>query len=92
MTILTHIYSYIVFIDIAIGAYKSGHAVILRGKPIVNLKHTLTSSISQVQATDQFSFNVSSCIAFSGINIIPPISKLYYWHLEIIFSLNKTSF
>lgn len=59
-----------IFLDFAIGAYQSGHAVLLRGKPVVVLDHNLTSSVNQISASNlASSFEITSCVSYHGVDI-----------------------
>ncbi|KAF2904031.1 hypothetical protein ILUMI_02128 [Ignelater luminosus] len=59
--------------DLAIGAYLSGHAVLLRSRPVVTLKHRLVALIPQLEHNAK-SFEIIACSQYEGSNIEPPIN------------------
>ncbi|KAJ4448226.1 hypothetical protein ANN_10240, partial [Periplaneta americana] len=51
--------------DFAVGAYQSGHAVVLKTLPVVTCEATLSSSSGSI-GLDTTGFNVTSCVACSS--------------------------
>nr|CAD7197136.1 unnamed protein product [Timema douglasi] len=55
--------------DVAVGSFLSGHAVVLRSRPVISLGMSLTSTTTKLQREDQ-SFNVTVCMWYKGVNIL----------------------
>jgi hypothetical protein len=60
--------------DIAVGAHKSGHAVVLKTSPIIKYEASITPDISTIgfQVT---SFNIKACISYRGKNVPANVGK-----------------
>ncbi|GLV40341.1 scab [Carabus blaptoides fortunei] len=54
--------------DLAVGAYLSGHVVVLKTRPVVTILPTLISDSEQI-SIDTRSFNVSACIKYEGVHV-----------------------
>ncbi|GLV40342.1 scab [Carabus blaptoides fortunei] len=54
--------------DLAVGAYLSGHVVVLKTRPVVSISSTLVSDNQQI-FIDTRSFNVSACINYKGVHV-----------------------
>nr|CAD7396219.1 unnamed protein product [Timema poppensis] len=55
--------------NVAVGSFLSGHAVVLRSRPVISLGMSLTSTTTKLQREDQ-SFNVTVCMWYKGVNIL----------------------
>ncbi|XP_065350923.1 integrin alpha-4-like [Cloeon dipterum] len=64
------------FADIAIGSYKSGHVVILRTKPVVNLEVNLTFTNERVPVNET-ELTVTFCIFGDSAVKLPSINVSY---------------
>jgi hypothetical protein len=51
--------------DIAVGAYKSGHAVVLKTRPVIRYEARITSEVSSI-GLNASRFNVEACITYKG--------------------------
>lgn len=54
--------------DIAVGAFKSGHAVVLKTRPIITYEATIFTSVSTIGLTAT-SFNITACITYKGRHV-----------------------
>ncbi|PNF29707.1 hypothetical protein B7P43_G13071, partial [Cryptotermes secundus] len=54
--------------DIAVGAFKSGHAVVLKTSPVITYQASIAPNVSSIgfYAT---SFNITACITYSGKHV-----------------------
>ncbi|KAK5648902.1 hypothetical protein RI129_003794 [Pyrocoelia pectoralis] len=59
--------------DLAIGAYLSGHVVLLRSKPVVTLQQSVISLTPRLEHNAEL-FYVKSCFWYTGFFIPPTIS------------------
>jgi hypothetical protein len=55
----------ILCLDIAIGAYKSGHAIIIRSRPVIELTPTLTLQKDKLKS-DHKTLRAEICIGYQG--------------------------
>jgi hypothetical protein len=53
------------FLDIAIGAYKSGHAIIIRSKPVIDLTPSLTL-LGEKLRDDAKELDAEICVGYHG--------------------------
>ena len=60
--------------DIAIGAYKSGHAIVLKTSPIIRYEADITPDVSSI-GYNATSFNIKACITYRGKNVPPTVGK-----------------
>jgi len=51
--------------DIAIGAYKSGHAIILRSKPVIDMDASITI-LGSNPSIDAKELETEICVTYSG--------------------------
>jgi hypothetical protein len=63
--------------DIAVGAYKSGHAVVLKTLPTITYQATISPKVSGI-GFSATSFNFSACITYKGKNVPPTVGKFAY--------------
>jgi len=68
-----YLFCYIYFVirryaDIAIGAFKSGHVIILRGKPIVRTNLTVYTVPSTLERNVS-NFSVTACVEYRGYDM-----------------------
>jgi hypothetical protein len=54
--------------DIAIGAYESGHTILLRSHPAVDITATLKTVPEQIRINDTSPFQSIVCLSYSGID------------------------
>jgi hypothetical protein len=60
--------------DIAVGAYKSGHAIVLKTRPIIKYEANITADVSSI-GFNATSFSIKACIAYKGKNVPPTVGK-----------------
>ncbi|KAG8223784.1 hypothetical protein J437_LFUL001504, partial [Ladona fulva] len=67
--------------DVAVGAYRSGHAVVFRGKPVVQWN---TKMIAKSETITPYSniFSFESCISFEGIEYIKKVDVERFLDLD----------
>ncbi|XP_031332931.1 integrin alpha-PS3-like isoform X1 [Photinus pyralis] len=59
--------------DLAVGAYLSGHVVLIRSKPVVTLQLSVISLTPRLEHNAEF-FSIKSCFWYTGFFIPPTIS------------------
>nr|XP_012151781.1 PREDICTED: integrin alpha-9-like isoform X1 [Megachile rotundata] len=64
------------YLDIAVGAYKSGHAVLLRGKPVVKTELVIKTS-PNILPRDAKQFFISICPNYIGYKVPTSQGKLH---------------
>lgn len=72
----------IVFTDFAVGAHSSGHAVIIRSRPVV----TLTAALHPIVEADGLPRNstklqVMACIKYSGSRLSDTLSEYFIFRI-----------
>jgi hypothetical protein len=60
--------------DIAVGAYKSGHAIVLKTFPVIRYDANITSDVSSI-GYNATSFNIMACITYRGKNVPQNVGK-----------------
>jgi len=60
--------------DIAIGAFKSGHAIIIRSKPVIKLDGSVQLFDSELK-NNQKNFTAEICLHYRGMSLPSEISK-----------------
>jgi hypothetical protein len=72
--------------DIAVGAFKSGHAVVLKTRPIIAYQATITSNVSSI-GFNAASFNIRACITYKGKQVPSTLGKFFHYRnfLHICF-------
>lgn len=63
------------YVDIAIGAYKSGHVVVLRSKPVVKTNLTIYTVPSTLQRNIS-DFFITVCVNYHGYDMANTRGKL----------------
>jgi len=58
------------YTDIAVGAYKSGHAIVLKSRPIIKYEASITPDVSSI-GYNATSFNIKACLTYRG-KTVPP--------------------
>lgn len=71
------------FADIAVGAFKSGHAVVLRSHPVIIFKPALTTSTRSVNHK-MFDFSCTACLAYTGLHIPDTVGKALCYHNQCV--------
>lgn len=66
---------YLPCLDIAVGAFKSGHAVVLKSHPIITFKPTLNTSTRSV-SRKAFNFSCTACLSYTGWSVPDSVGKL----------------
>lgn len=60
--------------DIAVGAYKSGHAIVLKARPVIRYNASIAPNVSSI-GYDATGFNITACITYRGKNVPPDVGK-----------------
>lgn len=60
--------------DIAVGAYKSGHAIVLKTSPVIRYEANITPDVSSI-GYNATSFNIKACLTYRGKNVPPYVGK-----------------
>jgi hypothetical protein len=60
--------------DIAVGAYKSGHAIVLKARPIIRYEANIIPDVSSIGFSAE-SFNITACLTYRGKNVPPHVGK-----------------
>jgi hypothetical protein len=60
--------------DIAVGAFESGHAVVLRGHPIITFQPTLATSTSRISMKTS-NFSSTACLSYTGSYVPNTVGK-----------------
>jgi hypothetical protein len=64
------------FSDLAVGAFSSEQAVLLRARPVVRITGSLTSATSKLPITmPDLKFDFESCVYYTGYSAPPNLSK-----------------
>lgn len=76
--------------DLLVGAYYSDRAVLLRGRPVVNVTATLTTSKDSVNLEDRdcttsdgnraLCVTVKVCLSYSGVGVDNRLGSYYYFN------------
>lgn len=74
------------YADIAIGAYKSGHVVVLRSKPVVRTNLTIYTVPDTLERNDR-NFSIRVCVENRGYNMANIYGKLIAKSLRITIIL-----
>lgn len=69
------------YLDIAVGAYKSGHAVVLRGRPVVKTELEIQTTPNILQR-DAKEFLINVCPRYIGYKVPSSQGKLHVCVLE----------
>ena len=78
--------------DIAAGAYKSGHAIVLKTSPIIRYEANITTDVSSI-GFNATSFKIKTCLTYKGENVPPKVGKFisiykYYSLLTLKYILS----
>ncbi|PSN55210.1 hypothetical protein C0J52_00626 [Blattella germanica] len=73
------------FEDVAVGAFESGHAVLLRAHPIITFHSSLSADVKRIVEKTK-SFVVRACLAYSGA--YAPESVESTWSLKVDSTTN----
>lgn len=60
--------------DIAVGAYKSGHAIVLKTRPIIRYEADISPDVSSI-GYNATSFNIKACLTYKGKNVPQNVGK-----------------
>jgi hypothetical protein len=63
--------------DIAVGAYKSGHAIVLRARPVITYQATIAPYVSSI-GFNTASFKFSACITYKGKDVPSTVGKFVH--------------
>lgn len=61
-------------LDVAVGAFESGHAVVLRGQPIITFQPHLTTSTSRISLKTS-NFSGTACLSYVGLYVPSTVGK-----------------
>ncbi|XP_023711534.1 integrin alpha-9 isoform X2 [Cryptotermes secundus] len=70
--------------DIAVGAFKSGHAVVLKSHPIITFKPTLNTSTRSV-SRKAFNFSCTSCLSYTGWSVPDTVDAKVTLQVDLSF-------
>ncbi|XP_021931323.1 integrin alpha-PS3-like isoform X2 [Zootermopsis nevadensis] len=68
--------------DFAVGAYKSGHAIVLKSRPVITYTATLSPNVFSIDF-DATSFNVTACVTYRGKHVPSTVQT------RVILTLDK---
>jgi hypothetical protein len=60
--------------DIAVGAYKSGNAIVLKTRPVIRYEAIITPEVSSI-GFNETSFSIKACITYRGRNVPATVGK-----------------
>jgi hypothetical protein len=60
--------------DIAVGAFRSGHAVVLKARPVITYQASIAPGVSSVDF-NATSFVIKACITYKGKNVPSTVRK-----------------
>jgi len=60
--------------DIAVGAYKSGHAIVLKTSPIIRYEASITPGVSSIGFNAK-NFTIKACLTYRGKNVPQKVGK-----------------
>jgi hypothetical protein len=63
--------------DFAVGAYKSGHAIVLKTRPIITYTATIKPNVFTI-GFDATSFNITACVTYKGKHVPLRLGKLIF--------------
>jgi len=75
----THKQDLVFALDVAVGAYESGHAVVLRGQPIITFQPHLTTSTSRISLKTS-NFSSTACLSYIGSYVPSTVGKHSWTH------------
>jgi hypothetical protein len=67
-------YLFICVTDFAVGAYKSGHAVVLKTRPIIKYFASITPNVFSI-GFNATSFIITTCIRYEGKHVPQTVGK-----------------
>jgi len=70
----THMQDLVFVLDVAVGAFESGHVVVLRGQPIITFQPHLTTSTSRISVKTS-NFSSTACLSYTGSYVPSTVGK-----------------
>lgn len=61
-------------VDVAVGAFQSGHVILFRAHPVVYFQTAIHTDINQLHGNET-DFNVSVCLFYKGTDVPNSLSK-----------------
>ncbi|CAG0915436.1 unnamed protein product [Notodromas monacha] len=79
--------------DIGVGAFSSGHAVVLRSRPVVVISGSLTPSTHRISINDtDKSIGIEACVTFSGKDAPNDIDVSMGIQTDVRYSIPRVKF
>jgi hypothetical protein len=54
--------------DFAVGAYKSGHAIVLKTHPVIGYAANVTANVPSIDF-NATSFSITACVLYTGTHV-----------------------
>jgi len=76
------------FADVAVGSFKSGHAVVLRSHPVITFKPALNTSTRSVHHR-MFNFFCTACLTYTGLHVPDTVGKSLFCYKQCVGMCEK---